>query len=293
MLRNWGVYVAKSFLILPNDKKDYDLSYTKEIVAFLLSEKQHVFVYKKIYDRLSNDDVRLFDDASAPDLAVVLGGDGTILRWAHRLLGKEVPILGINLGRMGYLAEIEPNSSMEALRQIIADDYMVEKRMILSGTLTMGESGEKLQLVAFNDMVVHRGTVSGMIPVKAYINSTFMNTFTGDGIIVSTPCGSTAYNFSAGGPILNPLAENIILTPICCHSTMGRSIVVTGEDKLTITVVGEGEGDLPCLYVDGEEKVILKGPCRLDIEQSKEKFPLIRVTDKSFFEILRHKMRFY
>lgn len=285
--------MIKRFLILPNERKDCDLSYTNGIVDFLLSCGQRVFVCKETYDKMQNAQLQVFSGADAIDIAVVLGGDGTILRWAHRLLETDIPILGINLGRMGYLAEVEPNSAIEALKQIITGQYVVEKRMILSGVLTMEESEEKTELVAFNDIVVHRGMVAGMIHAKAYINDTFMNTFTGDGIVVSTPSGSTAYNFSAGGPIINPVAENIIFTPICCHSTMGRSIVVTGEDKLTITLSGEGESELPCLYVDGGQKIVLKGRCRLNVERSESKFSLIRVTDKSFFEILRHKMRFY
>lgn len=223
------------------------------------------------------------------DLAVVLGGDGTILRAAHTLAGSGTPILGVNLGRMGYLAETEPGNLAGVLERILCGGCRVEDRAVLRGILRTSDGSERV-LHAFNDFTLHRGAYGGMLPVRISIGGTYMDTFPADGVIASTPTGSTAYNFSAGGPLVNPLAKNIIFTPVCAHSVFSRSIVLMGDDRLTFEADATDLPISPTLSVDGDAAIPITGPARLDIELSDITFPLVRMGQHSFYEILKEKM---
>ncbi len=223
------------------------------------------------------------------DLAIVLGGDGTILRAAHTLAGSGTPILGVNLGRLGYLAETEPQDIADTLDRIFRGECRIEERAVLRGVLRTPDGSERI-LHAFNDFTIHRGQYGGMLPVRTSIGNTYMDTFLADGVIASTPSGSTAYNFSAGGPLVNPLARNIIFTPVCAHSVFSRSIVLMADDLLTFEVDADELSVCPTLSVDGDTAIPLSGKSRIDITLSEITFPLIRMKDHSFYEILKEKM---
>lgn len=228
-------------------------------------------------------------DTRCFDLAIVLGGDGTILRAAHTLAGSGTPILGINLGRLGYLAETEPQELSAVLERILCGECRVEERAVLRGVLQSDDGSERI-LHAFNDFTIHRGQYGGMLPVRTSIGGTYMDTFLADGVIASTPSGSTAYNFSAGGPLVNPLARNIIFTPVCAHSVFSRSIVLMADDLLTFETDATDLPVCPTLSVDGDAAIELTGKSRIDITLSDITFPLIRMREHGFYEILKEKM---
>lgn len=229
------------------------------------------------------------------DYAVVFGGDGTMLRCAHQLIGLNIPLLGVNYGRMGYLTEVSPDALIPALDKLLSGNCKVERRPMLEahfiGKSTDGQQREH-RILAINDLCLYRGALPGMIRYAAYINDTYMDTYSADGALVATPNGSTAYNFSIGGPIVNPLAPNMIFTPICSHSLLARSIVLSSGDTLRLETA-DGEARIPSLSVDGIELPFMDASTvrfRMEIGLSDTYFPLIRVTDRNFYDILREKM---
>ena len=280
----------KKVYVFPNKKKDIGLKYTYEVVHFLREQGVMVYGDADWMDEVEGVCLLQPEDKASMDLAVTLGGDGTILMAAHFLLQTGVPILGINLGTLGYMAEVEPEAIGQALRKIMSGQYRVEKRMVLEGVLTNQETGHQHKVHAVNDFSLHRSDMAGVLEICTYIDDIKVETFRADGVIVCTPNGSTAYNFSAGGPLVSPKARNIVLTPLCNHSILDRSIVLTGEDKLTLEVERREDDCHPLLNVDGVEKIRLEGAMRFDVQASELTFPLIRVSDMNFFEVLRTKM---
>lgn len=232
-----------------------------------------------------------YSDAS---YAVVFGGDGTMLRCAHQLIGLNIPLLGVNYGHLGYLTEVLPDRLLDTLQILLRGKCRVERRPMLRAQLYDGENNPIGQpILAINDLCLYRGALPGMIRYAAYINNTYMDTYSADGALVSTPNGSTAYNFSVGGPIVNPQAKNLIFTPICSHSLLARSIVLNEGDTLRLEVTTDRDGHSPSLSVDGIELSLLtqKGTnYRLEVTLSDKCFELLRVTDRNFYDILREKM---
>lgn len=278
----------KTVYICPNTGKSDAVELAGEALSLLREKGLTVYGSSETVAALGGE-VLDAGDRFCFDLAIVLGGDGTILRAAHTLAGSGTPILGINLGRLGYLAETEPQDLAAVLDRILCGQCRVEERAVLRGVLRGSDGSERI-LHAFNDFTIHRGRYGGMLPVRTSIGGTYMDTFLADGVIASTPSGSTAYNFSAGGPLVNPLARNIIFTPVCAHSVFSRSIVLMADDLLTFEVDADELPVCPTLSVDGDRAIELPGKARIDITLSEITFPLIRMRDHSFYEILKEKM---
>lgn len=276
----------KTVFVFPNEKKDAGLVCTRRVIEYLRRRDCRICGP----EGLEGADPITPAEKGSLDFAVMLGGDGTILRGAHYLLGTDTPILGINLGTLGYMAEVEPESLEEALEKVLRGDFQVERRLVLGGVLTSQKTGERHCVSAINEFVLHRNDMAGVLDVRVFINDTYIETYRTDGIIVATPNGSTAYNFSAGGPVLSPVADNMILTPLCSHSILDRSVVITGEDRVSLEVCAGPDQELPLFSADGIDRIRLDGPCRLDIQKSPWVFPLIRVSPRNFFEVLRMKM---
>lgn len=276
----------KNICIIPNTKKAAAVDNAKAIIPFLISKKMNIYAPGDSADILS---VKLYTPDVMCDLAVVFGGDGTILSAAHTLAGSGTPILGVNLGRLGYLAQIEARELEDELEKIFSGNFFVEHRAVLDGCITHRD-GERRHFNAFNDFSIHRNAAGGILSVKVLINSTYIDTYLADGIIASTPSGSTAYNFSAGGPLVNPIAKNIIMTPICSHGIFSRSIVLMGDDRLTFEPIFAGLEDAPLFSADGVDSLPLCGGAVIDISMSNIDFPLIRTKKFDFYDTLRKKM---
>lgn len=272
------------FFIVTNDGKDIGQKVTEEIIRILASSG-------KTCIRCLKDENKKIIKSSIPeefDCAVVIGGDGTLIEVARALHGRKIPILGINMGTLGYLAEVEVNHIEEALGRLLAGDYMVEDRMMLEGTL-----GGSVSDVALNDIVVARNGSLRLIHFKLYVNGELLNSYEADGMIISTPTGSTAYNLSAGGPIVEPTASMIVITPICSHALNTSSIVLSAEDELVIEI-GEGKQhtvEEACIAFDGADTLIMETGDTVTVRRSEASAKIVKLSKVSFLETLRRKMK--
>ncbi len=222
------------------------------------------------------------------NLIIVVGGDGTILRVARDLACWNVPILGINLGHKGFLAEIEVEQMERFLQYVVTEQYDYQERMMLEAELMRGE--EKLgYYLALNDIVVSRGPFSRIIKVEARINEDFMESYSGDGIIIATPTGSTGYSLSAGGPIANPTMELFVVTPICPHSLYNRSVIVNGNDTIKLRV--DSRQVQVVLTVDGQVRFALEDEDQVIVRRSQQKVKLVCFHDYSFYRMLHQKLK--
>lgn len=222
------------------------------------------------------------------ECVITLGGDGTLIQAARDLVERSLPLVGVNMGTLGYLTQISRGEALAPmLDALMADNFRLEKRMMLEGEIAGG--GRRVTGIALNEIVLSRN--AGMQPLRfaLYVNGQYLNEYTADGMIVATPTGSTAYNLSAGGPIVTPGAELMVLTPICSHSLNSRSIVLSHQDTVSIRVKRQ-EGQSQMVVFDGDQAVELADDETLTIRRSKNGTSLIRLKDISFLDNLRNKM---
>lgn len=226
--------------------------------------------------------------ATAADLIVVLGGDGTLLSIAHYVERPELPIIGVNLGGLGFITEIAPDELEDVLTNTIAGNYTVEKRMTLEVKI-VSQEGEQTHRI-LNDAVITKGARSKIIDLDTYVGSDFLCTYRADGLIISTPTGSTAYSLAAGGPILHPAMGAIILCPICPHTlTTNRPIVISSNAKIRTTL--KSAGDTVILIPDGQEGILLNNGDVVEVRNHKCPVSLVKIPTRSYFEILRSKLK--
>ena len=224
------------------------------------------------------------------DLVIVVGGDGTFLNAARTLNDYRVPLLGINLGRLGFLTDIHSEKMRGRLGAILDGEYVEEERFLLHGRFEYDSGEGKIASSdAFNDIVVHKGHVARMIELDLYINGQYVNTQRADGLIVSTPTGSTAYALSGGGPILHPRLDAIVLVPICPHTMSQRPIVIDGDSDIEIRVSDNNHGDA-LVTCDGQLNVDLSIGDSVRITKKKTPVHLIHPADYNYYEILRAKL---
>lgn len=227
------------------------------------------------------------------DCLITLGGDGTIIRASRRIAGSCVPIAGINLGHLGYLTAVSTKQEIpELLDALLCDHYRIEKRMMLTGVLGEGKDcinqTEKPHL-ALNEIVLHRHTDATSVEFRVLVNGAFLNEYKADGIIISTPTGSTAYNLSAGGPIVDPSARMKILTPICPHAMNRNSIVLKAEDRLDILMPSGQKGEISVSF-DGAVNLSLGSGGCVRVTEAESTTPLIRLPGGTFLTELRSKL---
>lgn len=278
----------RTFYIIANSDKDENLKLSYEIADYLTSRGKHCIIRRKDEKGADSHSQLLVEDVEG---ILVLGGDGTLLRAARELADRKIPFLGINLGHLGYLAEIEKQNVQAALEKLIADEYTVEDRMMLSGSVYV-DGAEMEHDVALNDIVLNRFGNLRVVNYDIYVNDQYLNSFTADGVIVSTPTGSTGYSLSAGGPIISPTASMLMLTPICPHTLNSRSIVFSGDDRIRIQI-GEGRRggmDEACVTFDGDTCVHMKTGDYVEIQKSTEVTRILKINQVSFLEVLRNKL---
>ncbi|HHY47501.1 MAG TPA: NAD(+)/NADH kinase [Firmicutes bacterium] len=221
------------------------------------------------------------------DLAVVLGGDGALLATARNLAGSGVPILGVNVGHLGFLTEVELPQLRDALSRLICGNYSVEERMMLDSRII--RDGEEIEsFVGLNDTVVTKGAFARMIRLETYIDSHYIGTYPADGVIVATPTGSTAYSLSAGGPIVNPMMHTLIVTFICPHTLFARSIVASEDESVRVVVIASH--DEVMLTVDGQVGFKLMDKDEVVVRKAPHVTRLVRLGDRSFYEVLRARL---
>ena len=284
--------MGKHVVLCPNPYRDIGLSYTKRAKQ-LLEESGHEVVVSMIYGTdkenpvfpLDINPVPLEHSLSGAGLLVSFGGDGTILHTARAATHTRVPIIGVNLGSKGFMAELEP-FELERLSHAAAGLYTPENRMMLDVKLVRAGRDVYTEC-ALNDAVVH-GVVN-VIRIEALGDGRTISNFSGDGVIVATPTGSTAYSMAAGGPLVEPSASNIILTPVCSHALMARSFVLAPERAVTLRL-GELGGKQAILSVDGTDSVNLESWDEVQICRSENQTLLAHVGHKSFYDIAFEKL---
>lgn len=222
------------------------------------------------------------------DLAIVIGGDGTLLNVARSLAPHRVPIIGVNLGRLGFLADIQPNEMIAEIGKILDGDFQTEHRLLLHAEIM--RKGKIVHTAnAFNDVVVSKGELARLIELETYLDGEFVNSTRGDGIIVASPTGSTAYALSAGGPILHPTLPAIILVPICPHTLSNRPIVVGAASIVEVAIVGAANQRAHVTF-DGQSTFSLEDNDRVYVRRAEIDVELIHPSGRSHFEVLRIKL---
>jgi NAD+ kinase len=230
------------------------------------------------------------EELAETDLCIVLGGDGTLIHAAYVLGGRPVPILGVNLGSLGFMTEIPKSEALGMLDRVLAGDFKVEPRMKLRVHLHRGPDGGKvLDSEVLNDAVINKGALARMSDLETSIDGSYVTTYRADGVVVATPTGSTGYSLSAGGPILHPTLNAVIVAPICPHSLTQRPIVVTDDREINLRL--KSESAEMYLTLDGQTGVPMHPGDRVQIKQSKNRVLLIKNPRLDFFSILRAKLR--
>ena len=292
----------KYFYIVTNRFKDPDGVNTRKIAYFLRSKGAECVCQieqEQAFNKTgSYSDVRLVPDNT--ECVIVLGGDGTLIQASRELSEKDIPFIGVNIGTLGYLTDTDMSSFEETLESLLKDDYEIDRRMMLDGCIYRGEECIFSDM-ALNDVVINRNGALRIIDFDIYVNGEYLNTYSADGVIVSTATGSTAYSLSAGGPIIQPTARLIMVTPICPHSLNQRSIIFAADDEIMIEMKdnksssGRMTGSLKndsarVATFDGESFCeVVKGD-RIVITQSKRISRFVKTSRISFLERIRNKM---
>ena len=280
------------FCVITNRDKDENLETTTMIIDYMKKNQKKCILLDEQNTEISKN---YFTDAEVIpkdiECAIVLGGDGTIIQAADDLAGIGIPILGINLGTLGFLAEIEKHNIYYALDCLYSNQYNIESRMMLQGSIYRN-SNEIYTGFALNDIVITRSGFSRIISVSIYVNDELVDRYRGDGVIISTPTGSTGYSLSSGGPVVKPAAQVMIITPISPHSLNARSIVVSSEDKIKVKIdkSKKTQEEEAIATFDGRMAILLQTEDIINISRAKEETKLIKINHKSFFEILRTKI---
>ena len=222
---------------------------------------------------------------------LILGGDGTMLQAARENVGKGIPLLGVNLGTLGYLTEVETHNMEEAWDKLLNDEYEIEERMMLCGEIK-GKNRNEMISPALNDISITRCGSLQIIKLKIYVNGEFLCEWNADGIIISTPTGATGYNMSAGGPLVEPSAWLIVLTPICAHTLNARSIILRAEDVVEIEIPSARAGKKQFVEanLDGSKRTDMETGDRIYISKAENTTKIIKLSKVSFLEMLHKKM---
>ena len=267
----------KNFLLVPNFDRN-PLPFVRRAVEFLRQKGCSVFCQKEDEGKF---DAAVCSDPASIDCILVFGGDGTMLKNVKKYLSWQKPFAGINTGKVGYLADIDPEATEAALASILNGKFSKEERVTLK--ISVGEK----TVTAINEAVLHRSTAH-VLGVEIGVNGQRVEPVRADGIIVATPTGSTAYNLSAGGPILTPNSRSMVVTPVCAHSLTIRPVVIGGGDIVTITVKSADEPAF--INVDGEYVDSLPTDASVNVSLSEKTFTLLRLSEGSFFTVLRNKL---
>lgn len=229
--------------------------------------------------------ISIFEMMNIADLLVVLGGDGTILRAARIMNNKQIPMLGIRFGRLGFLAELSGQTYESELLDILSGNYKLDERIVLEASI----ANEEDVYHGLNDVVLFRSNSSKLITMDVMIDGVYMNTFRSDGLIVASPTGSTAYSLSCGGPILSPQLNAFIINPICPHMLSNRPTVVSGDSTISIKFKELEEGSK--ISIDGQQDLSVTKDMEINIKRAEYKVKLVRSVNYDFFSVVRHKLK--
>lgn len=268
-------------LVAPSSREEA-LALTRRILALLRRADVRVLTEKKLLSLLPGTEMLHYGDQV--DALVALGGDGTLLRCAQYAYACNAPLLGINMGRLGFLAETESEETEEALNMLLSGNYRTEERAVLSVHWGNGE-----ERVGINDVVITRGGYARLITTRVLVDGEEVGSYHADGLIVSTPTGSTGYSLSAGGPIISPRVDCTVITPVCAHSLQHRPVVVPGSATVTVQLHSDDEMTAS-LQVDGQSYALLQNGDTVTIGRADHGVKLVRLKKQCFFEVVHHKL---
>ncbi len=274
----------KRFTVIANAAKDINLTVSTRAIRFL---EEQGCTCVRIDPQTDMETCRKI--IADTECILVVGGDGSIIRTVRRYASLKLPFIGINMGRVGYLAEIEPETLYADLEALVQDQGQVEPRMLLEGSFDSTDSGMHM---AVNDIVISRGGNANLIKYTIYVNGERLYTYNGDGVILSTPAGSTGYSMAAGGPIVSPRAKMILVTPVCAMTLNSRSVLLSAEDEIRIAMT-EDQPDTDAkasVFFDGQPRGSMLPGDSLLVKKSKKTYDMIRIKKESFLEKLRKKM---
>lgn len=333
----------KDFYIITNEQKDADLKVTKQMQTYIRKRGGDCgYALNRSQGKDGSENLKPEAIPETVECVFCVGGDGTLIRAARDLVERKIPVIGVNQGHIGYLCELDSNTVFSAIDQLMAGNYMVEKRMLLSGYCVTGRKrrgeyqtdacgihrsapGEQEKSLAdtcgicgstpgeqekspadtcgirhsshlaLNDIVIHRSGFLQVVNVIISVNGEYLNTYSADGIIIATPTGSTAYSMSAGGPIVDPKAELILITPISPHALNSKSIVLGAEDEITVEIGSRRpeEDEEAEVSFDGDLSFRLAVGDRIVIRRAGESMRILKLSRLSFLENLRKKMQEY
>lgn len=280
------------FYVIANSQKDMDFAMAYKISEYIIAKGGTCVCQKRDIGKegikYNSADASLIPEGT--ECVIVLGGDGTLIQAARDLSSINVPVFGINIGTLGYLTEIDMEQAFPAIDRIMADEYNIDTRMILRGRVYRGD--DKLYSdIALNDIVINRMGSLKIINFDIFVNGEYLITYPADGLIVSTPTGSTAYNLSAGGPIVRPQTDCIVMTPVCPHVLNKSSVIFGGEDVLEVRMTQSRSGvEERVVTFDGTDYINLVSGDRIVISRSDTRASLIRIGKHNFLQILRNKL---
>ncbi|MCX7837555.1 MAG: NAD(+)/NADH kinase [candidate division WOR-3 bacterium] len=267
-----------------NLKKEESQKITKEIVDYLIQNDIEPFFIKEEKEYLGyNNYGNLEENKEKMDFIIALGGDGTILRTVKILREIEIPTIGINLGSLGFLTTFSKEERIKAIEDFLKKEVVIEKRMLIKVNF------KKEEIFVLNDVTINMGASLRMIEIKLYVDDELINRFNGDGVIVATPTGSTAYSLAAGGPIVHPASEVFIITPIAPHLLSSRPLILPAGFKLKLLL---GEKNSPAnLVLDGQRVFLLNLGEEVFLEKAKNYFLLVNKKERTYFDILKRKLK--
>lgn len=282
----------KKIILCPNPYRDSDLKVARQSKDILTSIGFDTVVCLPFHrdgydDQLGMPIGQLQQEIRSADLLIAFGGDGTILHLARTVALHRVPVLGINLGNLGFMSELESNE-LDRLYDLKNWDFTIESRMMLDVTI-LRDDRPVYSNIALNDAVVSKGSIARVVRLDIFTEEGRLTKVTGDGVIISTPTGSTGYSMAAGGPIVEPTARNLLMTPICAHSTRATSYVLSPEHVITVET-DDANRKFVYLSADGGKAFSLRNGDKVRVRQAKFDTKLVRLSKKSFCEILDSKM---
>ncbi|MBU2054612.1 MAG: NAD(+)/NADH kinase [Proteobacteria bacterium] len=281
--------LIKKIGIIANIAKEKSPEYTAALREWMIGRGLEVYLEEGIAAKIGGlPGVERRKLWSIVDLIVVFGGDGTILRTARLVRDRDVPIVGINLGVFGYLTEVNLDEMYSAMEVILAGGFQVEKRMMLDVEISGEEEETFREGSVLNDVVINRGNLSRIVELETTVDGRYMTTFKADGLIISTPTGSTAYSLSAGGPIVFPELYSIIINPICPHTLTNRPLILPESAEIKVTLRTEEEG--ATVTLDGQISFTVKSGDSVTIRKSQYVTTLVSSPHRGYFEILRTKL---